>query len=134
MQEIRDVLGVCATVLRHPNPLDDYASLRGQLAAADRAAEIPLREQLRPRTLTAAAGIAAACAIIVGASSPFLARHTWFEPLRHAVDEAVIEDMSTVVRESDTQGWNPAEELLGTEMVLNDSVVPQSPALAIHAP
>ncbi len=134
MHEIRDILRVCEDALRHPNPANDYASLRAQLAEADRAAIVPLREQLRPRKLTAAAGIAAACAIIVGASSPFLAHYSWFVPLQEAVDEAVIEDMSTVVRESDARGWRPAEELLGKDTHRDAPSAPLFAAPAAYAP
>lgn len=131
MNEVRDVLGACNDVLRHPRPVNSYASLRDQLTAADAAAAVPLRDQLRPGRISAMAGIAAALILIVGASSPFLTSHLWFDPLEQAVDEAVIEDMSTVVRESDARGWRPAEELLGDEVGWGGDMVdgrPQSAA------
>ena len=134
MESVRDVLSACDTVLRHPNPVDDYASLREQLAAADLASVVPLREQLRPGKLSAVAGIAAALVIIVGASSPILTSHLWFDPLEQAVDEAVIEDMSTVVRASDAHGWRPSEDLLGDEATWGETLVSQQSVPAVLEP
>lgn len=122
MDEVRDVLDACDDALRHPAPVDGYEALRDRLAAADLAMAVPLREELRPSRFTAVAGIAAALAIVIGASSPFVTSRFWYDPLERAVDEAVLGDMSSVDRESEgTDGWRPAEELLGDDGAWEES-------------
>ena len=116
LHQVQDVLDACSTALKHPNPVDDYTALRERLAAADLAMAVPLREEFRPGRLSAAVGIAAALLIVIGASSPILTSRLWLDPLEQAVDQAVIEDLSSMDRPSELdQGWRPAEELLGDE-------------------
>lgn len=129
MDDLREVFRVCRQALRHPAPVDAYGELRERLAAADLAAAVPLREQLRQGRWPAAAGIAAAATVLAFASTPWLANRLSFDPLETAVDRAVIEDMTSMERRSDdAQRWQPAAELLGEDSEWGGAGTPSPPA------